>query len=101
MIEIRQRLYAAPDKPAYIMAGSGEIVTRIQLEERANQAAHLFRNLGLQNRDHIAIFMENNVRYLEVCSAAARSGLIYTAISTHLKLDEIEYMPKRLSLPRP
>ncbi len=92
MIEIRERVFSNPDKPAYVMSGSGEVVTRIQLEERANQAAHLFRNLGLQTRDHIAIFMENNRQYLEICSAASRSGLIYTAISTHLKVSEIEYI---------
>ncbi len=92
MIDIRERLSENPDKPAYIMAGSGEVVTRIQLEERANQGAHLFRSLGLQTKDHIAIFMENNRQYLEVCSAASRSGLVYTAISTHLKISEIEYI---------
>ena len=35
-----------PDKPAYIMAGSGETVTYRQLDERSNQAAHLFRSLS-------------------------------------------------------
>ena len=92
MIEIRQRVYDNPDKPAYIMAGSGEVVTRLQLEERANQCAQLFRSQGLQTKDHIAIYMENNRQYLEVCSAASRAGLVYTAISTHLKISEIEYI---------
>ena len=32
-----------PDKPAYIMAGSGEIVTYGQLEARSNQIAHALR----------------------------------------------------------
>ena len=35
------------DKPAYIMAGSGEVVTYAQLDQRSNQGAHLFRSLGL------------------------------------------------------
>ena len=34
-----------PDAPAYIMAKTGEVVTRLQLEERANQGAHFFRDL--------------------------------------------------------
>ncbi len=92
MIEIRKRVFDNPDKPAYIMAGSREVVTRMQLEERANQGAHLFRSLGLQSRDHIAIFMENNRHYLEICSTASRCGLVYTAISTHLQAAEIEYI---------
>ncbi len=92
MIKSRKKIFDDPDKPAYIMAKSGEIVTRMQLEERANQCAHLFRELGLKKEDHIAVFMENNRQYLEVISAASRSGLIYTTISVHLKFSEIEYI---------
>ena len=40
-----------PDKPAIIMAGSGETVTYRQLDERSNQVAHLFRALGLDEGD--------------------------------------------------
>ena len=38
---------ATPDKPAIIMGNSGEVVTYRQLDERSNQAARLFRSLGL------------------------------------------------------
>jgi len=65
---------------------------RLQLEERANQCSHLFRDLGLGIGDHIAILMENNRYFLEICLAAGRSGLIYTPISTYLKVAEIEYI---------
>jgi long-chain acyl-CoA synthetase len=81
-----------PDKAAYIMATSGEVVTYRQLEDRANRCAHLFRSLGLKTGDHIAIFMENNARYLEIAWAAQRSGLYYTGISRHLTADEVEYI---------
>ncbi|MBW2369628.1 MAG: AMP-binding protein [Deltaproteobacteria bacterium] len=88
------RTYAekTPEKPAYIMAGSGKVVTYAQLEKRANRCAHLFRKFGLTTGDHIAIFMENNVRFLEIIWAAQRSGLYYTAISRHLTSDEVEYI---------
>ena len=81
-----------PDKPAYIMASSGEVVTRFQLDQRANQCARMLQSLGLKPGDHISIFMENNRQYLEICAAASRSGLFYTAISTHLTLPEVEYI---------
>lgn len=81
-----------PDKPAFIMAGSGEVVTYRQLDDRTNQAAQLFRSLGLKLGDHIAIHMENNRHFLEIVWSAQRSGLIYTAISTHLKEEEIAYI---------
>ena len=83
---------STPNKPAYIMAESGQVVTYAQLNQRSNQAAQLFRSLGVRVGDHIAILMENNAEYMEVCWAAQRSGLIYTAISTHLAPDEIAYI---------
>ena len=83
---------STPDKPAFIMAGSGEVVTYLQLEQRSNQIAQLFRSLGLQPDDHIAIHMENNRHFMEIVWAAQRSGIIYTAISTHLREEEIAYI---------
>jgi len=81
-----------PDKPAYVMAASGETVTYGQLEDRSNQGAQLFRALGLGVGDPIAIFMENHPRYLEICWAAQRAGLIYTAISSRLTAPEAAYI---------
>ncbi|NIV37846.1 MAG: AMP-binding protein, partial [Anaerolineae bacterium] len=40
------------------MADSGQVVTYLELEQRSNQLAHLFRSLGLNNGDHIAILLE-------------------------------------------
>jgi acyl-CoA synthetase (AMP-forming)/AMP-acid ligase II len=81
-----------PHKPAIIMGDSGEMVTYRQLDERSNQAAQLFRSLGLKAGDHIAMMMENNRHFLEICWGAQRSGLIFTPISTHLKRDETAYI---------
>jgi acyl-CoA synthetase (AMP-forming)/AMP-acid ligase II len=81
-----------PDKPAVIMAATGEIVTYRQLEDRSNQIAQLFRKLGLGRGDSIAIWMENNRSYLEICIAAGRAGLYYTAIGTRLTMAEVAYI---------
>ncbi|MBE9538115.1 MAG: AMP-binding protein, partial [Proteobacteria bacterium] len=83
-----------PHKPAIIMAGSGEMVTYAQLDERSNQAAQLFRSLGLKKGDHIGMMLTNNRQFLEICWGAQRAGLIYTPISTHLMLDETAYILK-------
>ena len=81
-----------PDKPAVIMAGSGEVVTYRQLDERSNQGAHLLRSLGLTRGDHIAICMENNAHYHAIAWAAQRSGIYYTTVSSRLTGPEIEYI---------
>jgi long-chain acyl-CoA synthetase len=81
-----------PEKPAFMMAGSGEIVTFRQLDERSNRIARLFRARGLRAGDHVAILMENNPRLLEICWGAQRSGLIYTTINSRLTAAEVAYI---------
>ena len=81
-----------PDKPAYIMASTGETVTYRHLDQQSNRIAQLFRSLGLLAGDHIALFLENNARFFEICWAAQRSGLIYTAISSRLTSAEVDYI---------
>ena len=81
-----------PNKTAYIMAETGEVVTYGELEARANQGAQLFRRLGLKRGDHIAILLENHKEFLTLCWAAQRSGLYYTAISWRLQVEEVEYI---------
>ena len=81
-----------PDKPAYIMAGSGETVTYRQLDERSNQGAHLFRSLGLETGGSVAFLLDNHPRYHELLWAAQRSGLQFTAISSKLTAGEVQYI---------
>ena len=81
-----------PDKPAYIMAASGEVVTYRQLDQQSNRIAQLFRARGLKPGDHIALFLENNPRFFEICWGAQRAGLIYTAISSRLTAAEVDYI---------
>src|SRR5215475_11715682 len=81
-----------PNKAAYVMAATGETVTYRQLDEQSNRIAQLFRSLGLKAGDHIAIFLENNARFFEICWAAQRAGLIYTAISSRLTAAEVDYI---------
>jgi len=82
----------APEKPAIIMAQSGTVVTFAELEQKSNQAAHLFRSLGLQRGDSIAIVMENHEAFLSICWGAYRAGLYFTAISYRLQEAEVEYI---------
>lgn len=82
----------SPDKPALIMAESGEVITYEQLDKRSNQGAHLLRKMGLQRGDMLAICMDNDPRIIEVIWAAQRSGLYYVGISTRLAAPEIAHI---------
>ena len=81
-----------PDKIVYQMAGTGKAITYRELDELSNQGAHLFRALGLKAGDHIALLTENRLAFMEICWAAQRSGLYYTAISRYLTQQEIAYI---------
>jgi long-chain acyl-CoA synthetase len=83
-----------PDKIAYQMAATGKAISYRELDELSNQGAQLFRSLGLKAGDHIALLMENRLAFMEICWAAQRSGLYYTAISRYLTKDEIAYIVK-------
>lgn len=82
---------STPDKAAVIMGG-GDTVTYRQLDQRSNQCAHLFANLGLIKNDAVAFFMVNCPDYFYAAWGAQRSGLYYTPISTHLAAAEAAYI---------
>jgi acyl-CoA synthetase (AMP-forming)/AMP-acid ligase II len=81
-----------PDRAAYIMAGTGEVVTYRQLDAAANRLSRVFYEHGLRPGDHVAFCMENHPRYLEVAWGAHYAGLIYTACSSRLLSDELAYI---------
>nr|MBF0684201.1 acyl-CoA synthetase [Pseudomonas sp.] len=81
-----------PDKPAVIMAGTGAARTYREVDEASNRLAHHLYEIGLRRGDHIAILMENNIRYLDVCWAAIRSGLIITPVNRFLTPGEADYI---------
>ncbi|MBV9117760.1 MAG: AMP-binding protein, partial [Acetobacteraceae bacterium] len=81
-----------PDHPAVIHAGTGEALTYGELDQRSNRLARLLRVEGLRRGDTIALFMENNIRLLEVAWAALRSGLYLTAVNRYLTAEEAAYI---------
>jgi long-chain acyl-CoA synthetase len=81
-----------PDKPAIIMATSGEVVTFGQYEKMANRLAHLLRDSGLRRGDHMAIFMENHPKMLVSEGAGERTGLYFTCINSYLSPEEVAYI---------
>jgi long-chain acyl-CoA synthetase len=91
-MQIRETAVATPDKPAVILYPTGTVVTFGELEARANQLAHYFREHGLVEGDAVAILMENNEHMHAVMWAARRSGLYYVPINTHLTAAEAAYI---------
>lgn len=83
-----------PEKPAVIIAETGETISFKEMDDVSMQASQLFRSLGLNRGDHIAILLENHSQMLNICLAAQRSGLYFTTISYRLQEEEVEYIVK-------
>ncbi len=81
-----------PDKPAIIMAGSGEQLTYGELDAMANRISRMFRAEGLEAGDHVAFCLENSLHYLPLAWGCHYAGLYYTAISSRLQTDEMAYI---------
>ena len=81
-----------PDKAAAIHSESGDTVTHKALDERSNRLAQLMQDKGLRKGDHVAIFMDNNLRYFEIMWAALRSGLYITTVNRYLTAEEAGYI---------
>ncbi|MFP6563563.1 MAG: AMP-binding protein [Myxococcota bacterium] len=81
-----------PEKAAAIHARSGEVLTYAELDARSNQLAQLFWAQGLRRGDHVAVFLENHLRYFEVFWATFRSGLYLTTVNRYLTAPEAAYI---------
>ncbi|MQY29201.1 acyl-CoA synthetase [Nocardia aurantia] len=83
---------ATPDRPAAVLADTGEVLTYAELEDRSIRLAGALRAAGLRPGDVLALLTENTLRAFEVYWAALRSGLYLTAINRSLTADEAAYI---------
>ena len=81
-----------PDKPAVIMAGSGDTLTFAELDAASWRLARAFRALGLDPGAHVAMSLENRIEFPQVAWAAHYGELVYTFASTRLTPGELAYI---------
>lgn len=81
-----------PQKPAFIQSATGAAMTYGELDARSNRLARLARHRGMGSGGHVAIFMENDLRFFEVIWAALRAGLYVTPINRYLTAEEAAYI---------
>ena len=81
-----------PDKPAIIVAETGEAISYGELDAASNRAAQLFRAHGLGHEDVVAFMLDNTPHYYGLTWGAQRAGLRYVCISSRLTQDETDYI---------
>ena len=68
-----------------IYAETDEIWTFNEINNISNKLAHYFLSQGFQKGDTIAIFMENDPKYMIVLLALAKIGVTAALINNHLR----------------
>jgi len=81
-----------PQRPAVLMAGTRQVVTYGELEERSARLAAALRAKGVVRGDVIAVLADNTPEVFVIYWAAMRSGLYITAINRHLSTAEIAHI---------
>jgi acyl-CoA synthetase (AMP-forming)/AMP-acid ligase II len=79
-----------PDKAAVILGDRS--VDFATLNRRANQAAGVFRQLGLGEDDRAAVMSFNSLEYFELVHGLRKIGAIYVPISYRLRDAEAAYV---------
>jgi long-chain acyl-CoA synthetase len=78
-----------PDRPAIVLAESGESRSYAELDDRSARLAALLRARGVAPGDTVLLLLGNDVRWGEVPWACWRSGLYLGAANRHLTADEL------------
>ena len=81
-----------PDKPAIIVAETGEEVSYKTMNDRANQVAQLIRASGLGVGAALAIMMSNTPRFYDFVWGSQRSGTYFTPVPNRLTAGEAGYI---------
>ncbi len=81
-----------PDKPAVIMAGTGQVITYAELDAEANQLSRLLRSAGLRRATTWPSASRTTHASCACSGAATTPGSYYTAMSSRLTTDEMAYI---------
>lgn len=81
-----------PDKPAIIIAETGETLTYKQVNDNSLKVARFLDAKGLTRGDTIAILMENHINYMDIVWAALRSGFYVVTLNRYATAEETAYI---------
>ena len=81
-----------PDKPAIIMAASGETISYAELDTRSNQVAQLLRARRIGIGDTVALCMENHPWFFCLTWGFQRAGIHFVCVSSRLTAPELAYI---------
>ncbi|MGD9397607.1 MAG: long-chain fatty acid--CoA ligase [Candidatus Thorarchaeota archaeon] len=90
-----RRALLTPKREAMIDNILKERYTFQELDNRANQAARVLLDHGIEKGDRVCIFSKNRFDFLDVLFACGKIGAILTPFNIRLTTPEVEYLIKK------
>lgn len=81
-------------RTALVFAPTGEATSFEDLEARSRSLAVAMRKAVPDGSAHVSILLKNGSRYLELCWAAIRGGMLVSGLNWHLKPEQISATAK-------
>lgn len=81
-----------PNKPALVMADTGQVIRFQTLKEQVDALSGWLYEQGLQAGDNIIILLENRVEVVYLALAAQQMGLYYSVLSTGVTTQDIQHI---------
>src|SRR5204863_4794536 len=78
-----------PDRVALISVATGETLTYAQLNERANGAAAMIVDAGLDPGDRAGLLAQNSIDFIALFFGALKAGVIVVPLSTRATAHEL------------
>ena len=89
---LSKRAQLDPSLEAFVDVASGLRLSYHELNQRANQTAHLLKGLGIKKGDRVALLMLNCPAYLELFFGLAKIGAVTVPLNIRLIADELAYI---------
>ncbi|MGA6924872.1 MAG: AMP-binding protein, partial [Desulfosarcina sp.] len=88
---IRRNAACFRDRPAWLEADTGEIVTFGQFKKRVDQLAAGLQQAGIKGGDRIGVVGKNSRAFFQIYGAAAAVGAIVLPVNWRLSPDEVAF----------
>jgi len=86
---LAERARITPDRVALVSVETGERLTYAQLNDRANDAAAMILDAGLESGDRAGLFAQNSIDFIALFFGALKTGVIIVPLSTRATAHEL------------
>ncbi|KAA0235499.1 MAG: 3-oxocholest-4-en-26-oate--CoA ligase [Acidimicrobiales bacterium] len=92
LADLFERLCDARPEADAVVAGTQARRSRIELDRRANRLAHHLESAGIRAGDHVGVYSQNRIEWVEALLACWKIRCVAVNINYRYVLDELRYL---------